>query len=256
MKGEWKNSVSGWNNKDTRRKKQTHNHRLKDNGRLIYHKFNGWKSKLEANPDVFRTEGATEIVYTGSRYNDEIIHYDAEIFYVQVSWNKVDENGEFIVDYIGSYNRKNYKKEYRYIKAYKDENTRCGYSDENCKWRTLDGIKISEYLGLTNSWKWEIEVTSMRRTQKRIKLCTDDIIKRKSEIHISDFDSGEDFMYGKPLPSWRWFRFYGDGRRRKFAQNNANRMDRRNIKNWINKHDISLEVKTHALSKSIAWEVS
>jgi len=39
MKGAWKNDIGGWNHKDTKRKKQNHNHRLKDNGRLIYHKF-------------------------------------------------------------------------------------------------------------------------------------------------------------------------------------------------------------------------
>lgn len=256
MNGQWKNDVSGWNNKDSKRKKQTHNNRLRDNGTFVVRKFDGWRDKnKKVNPEVFRTETETEIVYTGSRYGtDAKVHYKAEIFFVQVSFRSIDENGEFIVDFQGSYGT-HYKKEYRYIKAYRDENARCGYSDDTCKWRTLDGIKLWEHFGLTNSWKWNIAVSSERRTQKFINLDTTDINKRRSEVHIEDHDADGDFIYSKPLSSWKRMTFFNDGKRRKYAQNYANRMDRRNIKAWINKHDTSKELKTHALSKSILWEI-
>ena len=80
-------------------------------------------------------------------------------------------------------------------------------------------------------------------------------IERKNKVTVEDLQKESAFIYGKPLESWKRMTFFNDGKRRKYTQNRANRIDRRNIKAWINKHDISKHLKTHALSKSIAWEI-
>ena len=38
MQGKWKNNVGGWNHKDSKRKKQTRNHLLKDRGLYLSRK--------------------------------------------------------------------------------------------------------------------------------------------------------------------------------------------------------------------------
>ncbi len=63
------------------------------------------------------------------------------------------------------------------------------------------------------------------------------------------------FVNNKPVPDWKRWSFYNDGKRRKFAQKYANSMDRQNIRSWISKQDWEEELTTHALSKSIAWEI-
>lgn len=253
MKGEWKNNVAGWNAKDTKRKKQTHNHRLRDNARVLYNKYGSFNSILTAEDDVFRSEGVFEIVYTGNRYRSDEIFWESEIFNVQVEFNKRDENGNFIVDYIGSYNRAVYIKEYRYIKAYKDLNeNEYGYSN----WKTVDNINIYEFFGLEENWKTQLSVTIMHKTNSFAKLNTEKAIENKNKVHVSTIEYGEDFMYNKPLPSWKIGTYYGDGQRRKFGQKIANKADRAALRNWICKKDISLEIKTHALSKSIAWYIN
>jgi len=64
------------------------------------------------------------------------------------------------------------------------------------------------------------------------------------------------FLYGRPLPKdfYNIFGFYS-ARRRKYIQINANRKDRRLLKQWLSNNNFDKPIKTHALSKSIAWEV-
>jgi len=64
------------------------------------------------------------------------------------------------------------------------------------------------------------------------------------------------FLYGSPIYDWRILTFYNDGKRRKIAQKMASRKDRQNIRQWINNEDWFSEIKTHYLSKSIAWEIN
>jgi len=64
------------------------------------------------------------------------------------------------------------------------------------------------------------------------------------------------FAYGKPLPEdfWNQYGFWAT-KARKYAQKYASSMDRQNIRKFITKGDWDAEVKTHALQKSIAWEI-
>lgn len=45
---------------------------------------------------------------------------------------------------------------------------------------------------------------------------------------------------------------------RKSSQNKANRLDRAKLRNWLSKkdYDMEKEIKTHSLSKSIAWDIN
>ena len=64
------------------------------------------------------------------------------------------------------------------------------------------------------------------------------------------------FLYGRPLPVdyWNMFGFYST-KDRKIAQKKANSMDRQRVREYISKFDWDAEIKTHALSKSILWEI-
>jgi len=267
MKGEWKNNVSGWNHKDIKRKKQTHKNRLRDNGRVIYNKFNHYKSekRVEANPEVFRVETETVLVKKGTYNLDRPIVTKVKVFKVFVTWNQINDEGNFILNRRekcthfwskGTYWKDYYNTNCRELNIYSDDNYSNGYSDNYY----VEGTSktIGEFLNLSKTQTRSIEVSGKRNTQREQIIPEEMInkaIERKNKIIIIDNDSDGDFMYGKPLPSWRWYRFYDDGKRRKYAQKLANRMDRRNIKAWINKKDISIPLKTHHLSKSIAWEI-
>lgn len=64
------------------------------------------------------------------------------------------------------------------------------------------------------------------------------------------------FAYGKPLSVNFWHEFgFWSTKARKYAQKKAHHMDRQNIRTYISKGEWDKEIKTHALSKSIAWEV-
>lgn len=64
------------------------------------------------------------------------------------------------------------------------------------------------------------------------------------------------FIYNKPLPDWRRWRLYNDGKRRKSCKKMANSTDRALAREWISRGDFDAPVGTHACSKSIAWCVS
>ena len=78
-----------------------------------------------------------------------------------------------------------------------------------------------------------------------------------SKMVTRDFTHRSDkkFMYGKYLPNWKWYTFFGDGKRRGIAQRYANSKDRLRLREWIQKGDWDKDIPTHYLSKSIAWEV-
>lgn len=255
MKGSWKNNIGGWNHKDSKRKSQKRKHQLKDNGRAIYHIFNGWKRDKNCSDNLFRNEVEMEITFTGTRYgNDKPLIERAEVFYAWAVWNPLDEEGNRIIDMISSYSDTIYYKETsKRVKVYRNENKDTYYCrDEYYEAET--GKKLEDFLELKRHQR--VKVQDLRKTGKTVGLDLTKDIEDRKKINVSDFHSDGEFMYGKPLLTHECHRFYGDGKRRKFCRNMANRLDRRYIKAWINKHDISEEVKTHACSKSIAWCVS
>ena len=267
MKGNWKNNIGGWNTKDTRRKKQTHNNRLRDDGKYVIKTFDTYKeANKKINKNVFRHDTETILITKGSyRVNKPIVNV-TNVFEIYISWNKINDDGDYILDYIedvkrtysnGIFKRNIYLKEGRYIKVYPDPNSN-NININNIYYVEGTTINLLDYLGLTHKQKRSVSIGYKKDTRKTILLpeeLLNKAIERKNKINITDFNLEKDFIYNKPLPRWKRRTFYNDGKRRKIAQNRANRMDRRNIKHWINKGDFDSEVKTHALSKSIAWEI-
>ena len=63
------------------------------------------------------------------------------------------------------------------------------------------------------------------------------------------------FIFGKPVPNWKRWTFYDDGKRRKIAQKMASSSDRAKLREWIANSNWDAEIGTHALSKSVLWEI-
>ena len=257
MQGLWKENLGGWNSKDNRRKKQTRNNTLRDKGRAIYNKFNGWKAKNEAKSEVFRIEGAMEIVYRGKKYCDNTIHYEADIYRALVTYPIKDDNGDLIVSYKIGYTTY-YEKTYRYVYVYKDGNDQYRYTNATAyNFKNEDTDKnLKDFFNLDNIQAHKLEISNLRKTKRKVKLNIEKRLKEIKEVHTEDFyPAGEDFIYNKPLPSWKVNTFYNDGKRRKIGQKIANSIDRAKAKAYINNKDWDAEIKTGAYSKSIAWLV-
>ena len=257
MKGLWKESVSGWNHKDSKRKKQNRKHTLKDNGLYIVKTFDGYRKKnRKTNPEIFRHETKTIKTFTGGYNDPKPIIEVVKIYRAFITWREVDENGEFIKD---ERTFSGFKENWRETSIFINENMNFNYwgSDRHA-YSSITGEPIKKFLNLTDKQMWSIKISEKRYTGRDYilpKEMVEKAIERKNKVTVEDFQEDGDFIYGKPLPSWKRMTFFNDGKRRKIAQNHANRMDRRNIKAWINGRDISKPVKTHALSKSIAWEI-
>jgi len=257
MKGLWKELISGWNHKDSKRKKQTRNNTLKDNGCYIIRTYDGHKnSNKKVNPEVFRNETETSKTFAGGYVETKPIVTEVKIYKALVTWRKVDENNNFIKSCITC---SGFEESWKETLIYTDENSRRSiYFDTNNVYSAITNESIGDFLSINKKQTWSLKISNKKCTDRTIVLPKDLIkkaIERKNKITVEDFQKDGSFIYGKPLSSWKMMTFFNDGKRRKFAQNRANRMDRRNIKTWLNKHDISLEVKTHTLSKSIAWEL-
>jgi len=264
MNGNWKNNLGGWNEKGSRRKSQTHNHRLRDNGAYIIRAFDGWRTKnKKTNTSIFRSESQTEIVTKGEYGTNKPIVNTAKVKKVLVTWNIINNNGDFILDYIEKkYNM--FGRYYYYVNIWKT-NSRYAYVYANknisdrLEYEERTKLRLFEFLNINKKQNGTITLTQTRETNRTISLSEVEIntaIERKNKIIIKDFDSDGDFIYNKPLASWKRRTFFNDGKRRKFTQKLANRNDRRNAKHWITKGVLDSEIKTHALSKSIAWAIS
>ena len=206
MNGKWKSDVSGWNHKDSRRKKQTRNSILKDRGLYF--------SRKEPKESV-RLESEVEFI------EDTIVKYGESKSIYKIKINK------------------SYNGEHSFRKA----------------WYYGSGSHKEWYDAITNQpihgWGHQIEIVE--------ELWQEYTHYQKPRVYSSGYrglyTKSQMFLYDKPVQNWKRWTFYGDGKRRKYAQKYANSMDRNNLRTWITRGDWDLEMKTHALSKSVAWEV-
>ena len=207
MQGKWKNNVGGWNHKDSKRKKQTRNHLLKDRGLYLSRKepeeVVRFESDVEIVQDTITKHGESKTIYKiridkyGEEYSERVAWYYGHIKY----------NPEWYDAYTG-------KRIYTWVHQ--------GISIIGVAWQEYTHFKEPRVHGL--GYRGVYTKTLM-------------------------------FIYNKPVQDWKRWTFYGDGKRRKYAQNQANSMDRQKLRTWINKKDWDSEMKTHVLSKSVAWEV-
>lgn len=232
MQGTWKENVSGWDRKGNRRRKTTRNSTIKDKARQIiriYSEENDVNDKYSKKSDkaVLTNSAITKHEFTGSSYRSSTRTKYPE--YVQM-WK--------IRYHYGSLN----------------ESKVCEAFLENGKWLLRDKHTLSYSFGV--SWfKQRDEFVEKIRPLEMFKpdWNKERAYENKKSVNYNVY--GTTYFYGKPLPSWKKWTLYDDGKRRKIAQKHAHSMDRQNIRKWIHDEDWDAEVKTHALSKSIAWEI-
>ena len=242
MNGLWKENIFGWNHKDTRRKKQSRKHYIKDKGKAIHNKF-GRYGKHTADKNVFRIENEQEIVY--NPYNNMDIKKYAEIINIEIMYYELDDNG--LEDKT--------KPLFKNLNAYVDPNKNY-YSDVLYEEKTRKELKkhLEENLGLVFPQKYKILYT--KPTGRKIETNWEEIKNTYDVDKVSSFWSTEKtYMYNTLIPDWKVSTFYDDGKRRKIAQKRAHHKDRQNLRKYLKEGDWDKEIKTHYLSKSIAWEI-
>lgn len=255
MNGLWKETVGGWNHKDSKRKRQTRKHTLRDKGRAILNTYDSFRhgSKKE-NANIFREEGIVEVV---SVYENKSPIYESTVKKYSVSYPEVDKNDKKLIDTIeytsilcdGSIKHYSYQKERNVHTAF------TGYYDfsEYCYKDEYSAKKISCLENLTKTQKRYLKIEEIYSTARFVKL--DISSYKKSEVHVSDrsFYNIKEFLYNKPLYKHIRWSFYNDGARRKWGQKYANRMSRNKCKQWIRNGNFDKEIKSHPYEKSIAW---
>jgi len=226
MNGTWKENIAGWNLKDCKRKKQTRKHTLKDKAKWhIKHSDIGWKAKKGSSRT--KIEGAIEYIPDTVKVKKELY---VPVFVVDVdNYNYTETLGDdYRVKPEGFFEGNN-RTAFRYRNAWYDIYT----------YEKIEGIikPLNEIDTIYLPWDENLQDTEDR-----------------SYYRASTTETV--FLYGKPLPVdfWKIFGFWST-KGRKYAQKKANRADRMAIKTWLGNKDISKEIKTHALSKSIAWEI-
>lgn len=255
MNGLWKETVSGWNHKDSKRKRQTRKHTLRDKGRAILNTYDSFRSESKKeNANIFREEGIVEVV---SVYENKSPIYESNVKKYSVSYPEVDKNDKRLVDLIeyisilgdGSVKHYKYEKERNVHTAF------TGYYDfsEYCYKDEYSAKKISCLENLSKTQNRYLKIEEVYSTARIVKL--DVLCYIKAETHTSDksFYNTREFLYNKPLYKHIRWSFYNDGSRRKYGQKLANRATRNNCKQWIRNGDFEKEMKHHPYEKSIAW---
>lgn len=255
MTGLWKETVGGWNHKDSKRKRQTRKHTLRDKGRALLKTYDSFRSgSRKEDTDIFREEGVVEVVTV--RENKSPI-YESNVKKYRVCYPEVNEADKRLVDLIeytsvlcdGSINHYKYEKErkvYASFTGYYDFSEQC-YKDE------YTGNKVSCLENLSNTQKGYLNVEEIYSTSRVVKLDISSYKKYEESVYDRSFYNTREFLYNKPLYNYVRRSFYNDGARRKFGQKLANRMSRNKCKQWIRNGDFDKEIESHPYEKSIAW---
>ena len=255
MNGLWKETVGGWNRKDSKRKRQTRKHTLRDKGRALLKTYDSFRSgSRKENADIFREECAVEVVTV--RENKSSI-YESNVKKYSVCYPEVDSNDERLVDLIeytstlcdGSI------KHYKYERERKVHTSFVGYYDYNdCSYKDeYSGNKISCLGDLSKTQNRYLKIEEIFSTARFVKLDVSSCKKYEESIYDESFYNTREFLYNKPLYKHIRWSFYNDGARRKYGQKLANRMSRNKCKQWIRNGRFDKEIKSHPYEKSIAW---
>jgi len=228
MQGTWKENIGGWNAKGYKRKKQTRKNTIKDKGRAILRNFseeNDIRVGRKSDDTILTNSSITKYI---SYHSNKVISLPktVKLFKIRV-WIE-EENDKYI-----SYP----------FRAY----------FFNGEWFDEHNIKVFNNIGSALIKYSHVEKIKLIGLFNPIQ---NDNKKKEDKISISYFAEGTTYLYGKPLPDYQRYKLYGYGKRRKIAQGIANSSDRVAIRDFISKFDWDKEIKTHALSKSIAWEIS
>ena len=241
MNGLWKEQLSGWNTKDSRRKKQTRKNTLRDKSRAILQDF----YKTERNSKHFtRIENEQTITYTGSRWGIEgTLPKYADI--VKIGFRIPHKGDEYDTD----------KGSFVTMKAYHQG------GPYNGAWKEIDTDKtIREYFDLNFTQKMLIadrDIVIGEKCGKKLLDWTDELEKRK-KVTVRDFthSTQRDFVYDKPLLSHLKWSMYTESGRRKFAHKYVQGQTRASVRNWIQKGDWDTERQIPWGEISYAWIIS
>lgn len=255
MNGSWKETVGGWNHKDSKRKRQTRKHTLRDKGKALlktYDSFRNGSKKEDEN--IFREEGAVEVIIT---LNAKSPVYESNVKKYQVQYPEVDKNDKrliHIIEYSCSLSDGTIK-HYKYEKELKCYTSFTGYYDysNNCYKDEYSSEKIKCLENLTNTQKRYLKIEEVYSTSRFVKLDVSKYVHSKTYSSKDYHGTYREFIYNKPLYRYIRWSFYCDSSRRKWAQNYANRTTRHNVKQWIRNGDFDKEIKSHPYEKSIAW---
>lgn len=202
MQGLWKENVSVWNNKDTRRKKVNRKHYLKDKGNSIRWRNSSYnRHSKKVQPEVFSVD-EYEIVGTNAELNPT--RYKNIKYFIEV-WN--------ITWYGKSYQAYNW----------------------NDKWYdSWTHIEIKPYVP-TNWYEKMFYDASLRKHSivDIIPVTWDKRIEEKDKMTSSSFYgcyNSKEFIYGKLL-KWGDIKYYGY--KNKYTQKFTNSSERGKIKNLI-----------------------
>lgn len=254
MQGLWKESIGGWNHKDTKRKKQTRKNTLRDKGKALLNVYDSHRhGGKKVDPNIFREEGLVDIEVTTK--NKSPI-YDVIAKKYSISYPEIDKEGLPII----------INHEYNYtlcdgtVKTIKYSENKCIYTSfvaylNNGYYKDPYTHKdLLENLNLTKIQRKNLIISEIHSTNIVVKLDVSDYISSETYI-INDIHTGrtKEFMYNKPLYKHIRRSFFNDGKRRKWGQKWANTTTRNNVKQWIRNGDFDKEIKNHPYEKSIAW---
>lgn len=219
MNGYWKNSIGGWNHKDSKRKKQTRKNYIRDRGKILHKLFIRDSKKRErlVNEDIYRVENEVTYIRTYGHIWPEMLKPKNTVEVWKVLYN---DKIYIVWEHYGSY-YDDVTNEYIDFKIEFDSHN-------------FRKIELLDIVGYDNSGELE-KANKVFNSLYRCNL------------------TKKEFFLGKPLlkKDINW----DDGKRRGYYQKEAHSKDRASLRDWISKGDWDSEIKTHADSKSIDWSV-
>ena len=243
MNGLWKLEVSGWNHKDSRRKKTSHKNHLKDKRRAITKAIHNGNN---GNDKIYREENAQTLTYTGSRWGlDAPLTKYADICKIGF---RIPKKGNEYNDAMASYVT---------IKAYFKGNE---YSSSNAWYEVETDKSIRDYFDLSIHQKILIQNRDIEIISKHGKKLLDwsAELQARKKVKVTDFThyNSNEFIYTKSFNhKFKWKFFYQESTRRKFAHKYVMGQTRASVRNWIQRGDWDAPRKVPYGEISYGWIV-
>lgn len=231
MNGLWKESVGGWNHKDTKRKKQKRKHTIRDKGRGTLKAA----KRYSLSNRIYREEGLVDVTYVEKKE----YFYTAKLYRGTFYYPKVDETGNFIKNKYG-----NQEYVYKTIVYYFDDNDK-SFKDRDGK------VLFTELVQ-----KQKINMRVLINVDLNINVKLYPVISRETKtLRNVWMGSSKEYLYNKLVLSTDIKQLYRDWSR-KWARTYANRLTRNRVKQWIRNADFDKEIKNHSYEKSIEYLIS
>ncbi len=231
MNGLWKESVGGWNHKDTKRKKQKRKHTIRDKGRGTLKAT----KRYSLSSRIYREEGLVDVTYVEKKE----YFYTANLYRGTFYYPKVDETGSFLKNKYG-----NQEYVYKTIYYYFDDNDK-SFKDKDGKTLFTELVYIQR-----------INMNIITKTYLNVDIKLYPVISREiKNLKNVWMGSSKEYLYNKLVLKSDIKQLYRDWSR-KWARTYANRLTRNNVKQWIRNADFDKEIKNHPYEKSVDYLIS